>query len=297
MKTLKEYAEFLYKNGYKESFAPYTFLCDKLEIVEFTKNDFRLNLYVYETEEFEKFYESLKDGEEYSIDYKNYIVSSAFIEFPICNVPNFFDGTTEGITLVSKPDEYNKHTLDLFELCIGFQKINLLEHELFIMSKRQEQLKWAKDNLIPILEKCDFYITYNSFFDTKNERGSSNDRIDFRHPNKADFVLETDCLTGEPNIWADIITGNGTINLNKIYGKNKDEVFNILLEEVFKKSELKFGYLYNNDPKETIETYGEVLTLMEAVNRKEKAQINFDIIPDRYKKFVEDYNKLFSEND
>lgn len=25
METLKEYADFLYKNGYKESFAPYTF--------------------------------------------------------------------------------------------------------------------------------------------------------------------------------------------------------------------------------------------------------------------------------
>lgn len=31
MKTLKEYAEFLYKNGYKENFAPYTFLDSNLE--------------------------------------------------------------------------------------------------------------------------------------------------------------------------------------------------------------------------------------------------------------------------
>ena len=42
MKTLKEYADFLYENGYKENFAPFTFLDGNLEIVEFIKNDFHI---------------------------------------------------------------------------------------------------------------------------------------------------------------------------------------------------------------------------------------------------------------
>lgn len=293
MKTLKEYCNFLYENGYKESFAPCTFLGGSLEIVEFIKNDFYINLYVTETEEFSNYLDSLEPGTEYKVEYENYIVKSAFIESPICNVSNFFDGTTNGIELVSKPNDYNKHTLDLFEQCIGFQKTNLLEHELFIMSCRKKHLMWAKDNLIPILEKYDFYINYDSVFDTKRERCSSNIRIDFEHPNRADFVIEVDCLTGNPIIWANINSENGIINLtDKIYGKNLDEVADIILEDVLKKDELKFGYIYNDDIHETIETYKEVFNLIECLHRGKKEDINFDAIPQRYEKLVLDYKKM-----
>ena len=294
MKALKEYVDFLYKNGYKENFAPYTFLDGHLEIVEFIKNDYHINLYVTETEEFSNYLDSLELGTEYQVEYENYNVKSAFIESPICNVSNFLDGSTDGIELVSEPGAYNKHTLDLFELCIGFQKTNLLEHELFIMSRRLEHLAWAKNVLIPILEEYDFYVDYDSFFDTKQERCSSNIRIDFKHPNRADFVIEVDCLTGKPIIWADINSANGTIDLtDKIYGKNQDDVSSILLEEVWKKDELKFGYIYNNDPHETIETYKEVLNLMDCLHYNEKRKdINFDAIPQRYEKLVLDYKKM-----
>ena len=294
MKTLKEYADFLYKNEYKENFAPFTFLDSNLEIVEFIKNDYRINLYVQETKEFSDYLASLAPGTEYQVEYENYIVKSAFIESPICNVSNFLDGTTDGIELVSEPNAYNHHTLDLFELCINFQKTNLLEHELFIMSRRIEHLAWAKDSLIPILEKWDFYVDYDSFFDTKEGRCSSNIRIDFKHPNRADFVIEVDCLTGQPIIWADINSANGTIHLTEeIYGKNLNEVSDILLEKLLKQDELKFGYLYNNDPHETIETYREVLNLIDSLHYKEKRKdINFDVIPERYNKLREDYNKM-----
>lgn len=46
MKTLKEYAEFLYSNGYSETVAPYTLLNGALEIVDFVREGFRVNLYV-----------------------------------------------------------------------------------------------------------------------------------------------------------------------------------------------------------------------------------------------------------
>lgn len=294
MKTLKEYSDFLHSNGYEESFAPYTFLDGGLEIVEFIKNDFHVHLYVEPTEELLKFLSNLAEGTEYQIEYENYIVNFAKIESPICNVSNFLDGSTDYIELGLNPSAYNKHTLDLFDKCIEFQKTNLLEHELFIMSQRLKHLTWAKENLIPLLEKYDYYVDYDSFFDTKQERCSSNIRIDFKHPNRADFVIEVDCITGEPIIWTDINLADGTIDLtDKIYGKNKDIVFNILLEDVWKKYESKFGYIYNNDPHETIDTYKEVGHLMDCLHYKEKKEINFNIIPKRYNHLVEEYKKTF----
>lgn len=286
MKTLKEYADFLYKNEYKENFAPFTFLDGHLEIVEFIKNDYRIRLYTEETEEFSDYLESLQPGTEYQVEYENYIVGSAFIESPICNVSDFLDGSTDGITLVSEPGSHVKHSLDLFELCIGFQKTNLLEHELFIMSERQKHLAWAKDNLVPVLEKHDYYIEYDSFFDTKNERCSSNIRIDFKHPNSSDLAFEVDCLTGKPIVWTDY----GNLEL---YGKNQDEVFRTLLENVWKKDDLKFGYIYNDDPHETIDTYREVLNLMVSLEHKDRgSNINLDIIPARYNRLVEEYKRI-----
>lgn len=296
MKTLKEYADFLYENGYKENSIPFTFLDGYLESVEFIKNGFHLILGVEETKEFSNYLSSLNPEEEYQIEYENYIVNSAFIESPICNLSNYFDGSTNGIELVSEPTSYNKHTLDLFKLCVGFQKTNLIEHEMFIMSKCQELYTWAKNNLIPILEKHDYYIDYDSFFDTNQSRPSSNIRIDFKHPNLIlieKFVIEVDCLTGEPIIWT-INKNLGTIILtDKIYGKSQNEVFNVLLEEVWKKDELKFGYIYNNDPHETVETCNEVLYLMECLEHKEiNKNINFDIIPKRYNHLIEEYKLL-----
>lgn len=298
MKTLKDYADFLYKNGYKETIAPYTFLDGELEIVEFTKNDYTIDLYVVESQEFSNYLASLPPGTEYKIEYENYNVVSAFIESPICNISDFLTGKTDGIRLVSEPDGYNRHTLDLFEFCIGFQKVNLLEHELFIMSNRLKHLAWAKDNLVPVLEKYDYYIVYDSYFDTTDERYSSNIRIDFKHPNNAELTIEVDCLTGKPIIWSNINSKNGCIDLaDKIYGKNKEDVYNILLEEVWKKDDLKFGYIYNNDPHETINTQREVYCLLDCLRDKKiyYDDINFDIIPKRYNHLVIEYNKLLNK--
>ena len=296
MKSLQEFSEFLYSRGYKESVAPFTFLDGTLEMVEFIREGFHVTLYVEETDEFSKFLGTLEPGTEYEVKYENYIVNAAFIEAPICNVANYYDGTTDGIELSSKPNDYNKHTLELFEQGIGLQKVNLLEHELFIMSRRQEHLAWAKENLVPLLEKYDYIITFDSFFDTKNESRSSNQRIDFKHRNDSELSIETDCITGKPIIWSDGAIGEGVVDLSeKIYGKGIDEVYNVLLEEVWKKSQNKFGYIYNDDPHETVDTYYEVSKLIDCLNYgKKNDSINFDIIPERYDDWVKKYKDIIS---
>lgn len=293
MNTLKEYADFLYSRGYKETIAPFEFICGKLEMVGFVKNGFHVKLYVEETDEFSKYLESLNPGTEYNVEYENYVVNSAYIDAPICNVANFCDGSTEGIELVSKPSTYNKHTLELFEQCIGFQKINLLEHEIFIMSRRQEHLAWAKENLVPLLEKYNYVITFDSFFRTKNESFSSNQRIDFRHHNMSELSIETDCITGEPIIYSDAALGEGVVDLSeKIYGKDINDVYKVMLDEVWKKRKDKFGYIYNNDPHETVDTYFELCKLLDCLHYGEKDDsINFDVIPERYNAIVKKYNE------
>lgn len=297
MKTLKEYADFLHENGYKETSRPFTYLDGHLIAVDFIKNDFLIKLSVDETKEFSEYLSSLEPGTEYKSEYENYIVKSAFIESPICNVNNKAIESKYGIELISKPTAYNKHTLDMFEWCINFQKTNLLEHELFIMSRREEQLVWAKDNLIPLLEKWDFCVDYDSFFHMEGEKNSSNTRIDFKHPHRVALVMETDCLTGKPFIWVDFFKRNGCFELtDKIYGKNLDEVGDILLEELLKKDELRFGYIYNNDPHETFDTDKEVLTLFRCLHDKKKGDINFNVIPKRYENFVEEYHKMVTKS-
>ena len=301
MKTLKEYSDFLYKNGYEETSKngepyTYTFIQGHLRYIWFVKNDNYIKLCVEETKEFSEYLSSLELGTEYKCEYENYIVKFAFIESSICNVANFLDGNTDGIYLALEPNAHYKHSLDLFELCINFQETNLLEHDLFIMSRSLEHLNWAKDNLIPLLEKWGFHASYDSFFDVKEGKRSSNARFDFKHPNRAFFTIETDCLTGKPYIWADSNLPSGSIELtDKIYGKNLDEVSDILLEELLKKDEFKFGYIYNNDPHETIDTYEEVSTLLDCLHYKKKKDINFSIIPKRYEKLVEDYNEMVTK--
>lgn len=245
MKTLKEYADFLYENGYKEIDGACLYLNGHLEKVDFSNGEFGLALAVEETEEFSKYRESLEVGTGYNVEYENYLVKDAFLQSPICNVANYFDAITSGITLVREPNYYYRHTLELFQFCIGLQKINLLEHELFIMDNRLRQMAWAKENLIPILEKHDYTITYNSFFDTNSGvRCSSNIRMVFKHKNGSEMVFETDCLTGEPIIRHDVYKGCKDLT-SKIYGKSKEEVYQVMLEEIWKEDEPKYGYIYN----------------------------------------------------
>lgn len=293
METLKDYSDFLLSKGY--SLAPYShsyfngFLTD----VTFVKNGYRVILQVGETEEFTEYLESLEPNIEYLVEDQNYIVSGAFIESPICNIAGFLDGNKEGITLVKEANDYYTDTLDLFEYCITLQTPNLLEHELKIMSERIKLLSWAKDVLIPVLEKCDYIVDYDSFFIInfdKFELDSSSPVICFRHYNDCgNIYLETHCITGKNTLSV------GGIGLDVI-GKSQEEIYSILLEEVFKKDELAFGYLYNNDPKETKDTYKEVLTLWQELrNKSNRYEINFDIIPDRYSKDIELYKQLNSE--
>ena len=287
MKTLQSFVDILYRNGYKETRAPYQYLCGALEIVEFHKGGYSVWIYVYPTPEFEKWLEGYEG--EYEVDYKNYCVSAVKIESPLCNIAGFTDGDTSCIQLEEEPNDYVKHGLDLFEYCLSLQTTNLLKHELKIMKCRIEHLEWAGKNLVPVLEKYDYSAEYDSFFNTENDRDSSNQWITFKHKNslRGLVTIETDALTGDINIVAD------GINVSDMYGKNQDEAFDTMLEKVWKENDVEYGYIFSGDPKETVDSASEVRCLWTAIRYKERDDtINFDLIPERYSKDIETYNNL-----
>ena len=133
------------------------------------------------------------------------------------------------------------------------------------------------------------YVFDDSFFNTENDRDSSNQWITFKHKNsfRGIISIETDALTGDINIVAD------GINVSDMYGKNAEEVFDIMLEKVWKDDDVQYGYIFSGDPKETVDSATEIRCLWQAIRYGERDErIKFDIIPERYGKDVETYNRV-----
>lgn len=266
MKYLNEFIDYLKKEGYEEKF--FDSIDGYLSNVDCFYLDKKITLSVEPTEEFEKFIKKKvqEEGEfEYDIDYKNYIVRTISLDSTITTEPNYFDGEVGQIYLIPNPDKdsYHKHGFDLFEKCVQLQKNGVVEHELFIMEKHIEHLKWAKEVLIPILEKADYIIDYSSIFDLSSRRYDSNLTIIFKHYNDRNFLdqtmyMETDCLTGE------CLFPKGL----QLFGKTKEEVWNILVEEIWKKADFpqRFSYLYTEG--ETKETFKQYLLELEQLRKE-----------------------------
>lgn len=253
MKYLNEFIEYLEKEGYKVEY--FDSVDGYLLNVDCFYQNKKITFNVDHTEEFQKFLKSKikENGKfEYDIDYKNYLVKAISIECTITSEPNYFNKEVGNIYLISNPnkDSYHQHGFDLFEKCVQLQKNGVIEHEIFIMEKHIEHLRWAKEVLIPVLEKADYITDYSSTFDLSDRRYNSDLIIIFKHYNDQNFddkelYMKTDCLTGEC-LFPD--------NLN-LFGKNKEEVWEILVEEFWKKAIFpkRFSYLYTEG--ETIETF------------------------------------------
>lgn len=289
MKTLKDFADILYENGYKEIDGSYYYMNGYLEAVTFSKKNYDVILSVEMSPEMEKYVDSLELGASYIWQYKDYNVTKIALKAPICNISDFFTGETDYIFL-SLDDK--KYPLSLFEKCLKFQQTDLVEQELFIISQRTKHLTWVQNSLKPLLAKYDYNVSYCSLFDT-DEKSDSHLTMIFNHLgyDYSSIRITTDCITG--NI--EIITFNCCqyIDITEIYEKDSEEIFNVLLEKIWKLKEEEFGYIYNNDPHETKDTYSELLKIHYCIDQKQKSEeINFDVIPERYSKLVETYNKL-----
>ena len=262
----------------------------ELKVVEFYKpnSDDRVWFDTYNTPEFDKFLDTLEDGTEYKMEYKNHYVSFIKLTSPICNVSGFLDGDKSGITLAHEITDYYTHGFDLFEYCLNLQGKNNLEHELLIMEKHVEHMKWAKDNLSPFLVNSDFDVESSSLFDVISLKDDSTLYIEYQHPNRVGVTIWTDALTGNIKITLD------GLDITKIYGKTEYEIRDFFYKEIIPMDEfnLKLGYLTSTDPKETIESYNAVLTFLSDGKYCPQQEINENIIPERYSdKYHEYLNK------
>lgn len=261
MKYLNEFIDYLKKEGYEDKY--HDLFCGELLGVDCFYNndkDKLIILRVDATEEFSNYLrEKVKEkGEfEYDIDYKNYIVIGVIIKSTITSESGYADKSIGNIYLNNGIAEgnYYTHGIEYFEKCVQLQKLGLVEHEIFIMEKHLQHLKWANEVLIPILKKSDYTIDYSSIFDLNpDKRESSNLSIYFKHVHErdAEFCMETDCITGECLF----------PNKMQLYGKSKEEVWDMLVEEYWKKMPYEFtrkrySYLYTEG--ETIDTFKEYI--------------------------------------
>lgn len=211
----------------------------------------------------------------------------------ITNVREFYLGSP-GIKLVSETNDYYKHSLDLFEYCLGLQTTEgLLAHKIKISQCHLKNLEWVQSTLAPVLTKADYTLYDGSFLRLMEygERDESSDLyLTFRHYNGGDFDVYTDCITGE------IRFGRG-----EFLGKTEKEIWETLKEEYWEKDPidtLRYSYLYSADQADTKETFKEVLRVIKAIREQDwDAQFNEAIIPESQKFYLEKFKnkeKLFS---
>lgn len=215
MKTLKEYQDYLFANGYEISNGlPYGFFDNELTSVEYRnkKNKKYVLLNCHYTDELISFLEkNYKEGEEFIIDDKMMEmidVDSATIECGIVNVPHFMDGSKPGIFLQEGGDggimdfsDYYKDRMDLFEKCIWIQN-NELEHSKNILKQHFKNIEFFNENIKPILDNYKYYLGYSSIIDVE-EKYTSSPLFEYWLPEAGELYslsFITDCINGEMSV-------------------------------------------------------------------------------------------------
>lgn len=255
MRTLKEYIDFLLSKGYEEQDF-YEYIDGCLTYVYLTKNDKSVTLQVDLDADI---YNSIKVGEPIPTDPNLYEVVNVLIECPICNEMGFLDGGQTGIQLTKYASEegYVPHGLDLFEKCIDIQE-NLAQHEMFIMERHIDNIKWLQENLHQFLIDHDYYVDYSSVFDCR-EKETSSPRIDYKHPNELKFetfTLYTDCITGD---FIFVTKDVSRVKIRKI-----ENLYDFIRQsEWMKDGELLEPFKYFEDEGWTKDSYKNVLAFYE----------------------------------
>ena len=212
METLKDYTDYLLKNGYEfgEDTYNFTYIDGELTEVIFTNKetgkliklgcDFPESLYDYLTEKYGEGceYDAMSDEVASRI-----IVTDAIIQSTIVNINGFFDGSSTGIILVKNPSklDYYKHPLTLFEKCVWIQN-HETEHMYNIVNQHLKNIEFFNTNVKPLIED-EFYNKYDSMLDLE-EKQDSNMWFSWQRKEGTDYTemtFSTDCLTGEFSIF------------------------------------------------------------------------------------------------
>ena len=173
-------------------------------------------------------------------------------------------------------------TKSIEEVLLLIEKIhNPVETINQMLSSIPYDFEYYRENLQPILWKCDFKISIAKFNPIK---------ICYTHKNlntRSAFSLRYDLITNKL-LFVDL----------EINDRVKKEDFWSYSSGLFlydSEGELRpeFEYLFSDDPKETLDTFRELEKLQEAIdNVGEITEINENIIPDRYSDLLNRYKKL-----
>ena len=118
--------------------------------------------------------------------------------------------------------------------------------------------------LFPILNKYRFYESYNSLvrcFESEKQKEDSNITSNFRHPNMHtwdEIIIKTDVFDGSLHI-----EYFENIDFKSITQEELEKEFiKRILSNKNGDIDIKYSYMFNDDPKDNIYTYNEVINYM-----------------------------------
>lgn len=320
MKTVQEYIDFLLERGFKIANGAYLYLDGVLESVDMDneKNNVVVQIGCYPSKEFQDFLDNLNIGDTYEHDLNQYYVNLVSVSGDICTEANFYNGDNDGIILVDDADKegsYHTHMLTQENLVKAINAQTYpTEHMEEILEKHLANIKAIKKNLIPVLKKYEFYEDYNSIVyvaDGQIKEDTSDMRAIFKHSNSGNSLyIATDCFDGHLKVGHFEDIDFYTISqedFEKIFIDriltNKN-VENILNDNPHNNIKLEYSYMFDDDPKNNIHTFREVMECMYIINDphpsvKDVKHINTENIPDWamkwYDKAVEKSRNICSE--
>ena len=242
-----------------------------------------ITLEVCYTDEYEEELRSLPEGTEIDPDYSRMECTGAFFECVICYPEGPCDETS-GIN-ISDMDYFWK----AFEM---FQNPSKAKRR--IMQLHLEHSEYIEKHFAPILEKYDFYNNYDSYWDCGEKTYiGSQPIISWKYKySREDIDFRTDMLTEKLYVNCDI--------WNEGDDFEKWLIDNIMTYKLGPETfyGLEFERFFDSDPKWTPTSHREILALTDNICMLHEGKdvyykdINFDIIPEKYKYLIDQYNEL-----
>lgn len=296
MNTVQDYLNYLYTLGFSKDKQYYNYLDLDLTSVDIHNPNTGecVGLYCESTSEWYEYIQSLEKGTEVFYDLTQHVVNAVYVEGELCTERSFSSGENNGIYLVSYPDSYHSHKLtdESFKKAVWTQS-HTSQHMIDIIKCHLHNLELLNKILFPILNKYEFYESYNSLvhcFEIEERKEDSNITSNFRHPNMHvwdEIIIETDVFDG--SLYIEYFED---IDFKSVTQEELEKEFiKRILSNKNGDIDIKYSYMFNDDPKDNIYTYNELMNYMQKLRYNESLDdINWDNIPDKYIKQHETNN-------
>lgn len=251
-------------------------LCNELTDVTLIDDAGReIVLYTKMSEEYYEYLCSLPKDTEFVQDYEQYTVFGALFKCVI----SYPEGRSGGILIREDLD-----TLRYFWVALE-AFLDPVQWVYKTMNSHIKNINYFTMYIKPILEKYDFFPSYDSFWDVEEKTfiGST-----------PTFIYTYKYYDEEVMFWTDLLTqklmwGNGEVDKNTF-----EELFTNGL-----KNRIVFERFFTDDNTFTPTSYKGIYTLLQAIKDKRNYDIpvDFNNIPNTYKYLINEYNNLKRNNE